>query len=122
LLRQGKGAAAKDLLQSPSAAADLELVNGIVSLEQLTAAATGRRLNDEELQKIVLAEMTLEGVATSTNHLGRFERGSYSAATESWSHAARAGGLAPRMPLELEKLTEFDPAESIYRKDRWVRP
>ncbi len=40
----------------------------------------------------------------------------------SWSDSVRSSGLAPLPPLQLDRLTEFDPAACIYRNGKWARP
>jgi|SRR5262245_45848256 len=40
----------------------------------------------------------------------------------SWSESFSKRGLAPLPPLNLERLTEFDPAVCVYRSGKWIRP
>jgi len=40
----------------------------------------------------------------------------------SWSDARRAGPISPVPVLRIDKLTEFDPAECLFRGGKWVRP
>jgi hypothetical protein len=40
----------------------------------------------------------------------------------SWSESLSKRGLAPLPQLNLERLTEFDPAACVYRGGKWIRP
>lgn len=75
--------------------------------ERLFRAAT--YLFDPDHDPSVLA-----GSAATADSAGAIET--------SWSESFSKRGLAPLPPLNLERLTEFDPTACVYRSGKWVRP
>jgi hypothetical protein len=66
-------------------------------------------LSDEQLAEVLRAELALISASAAR------ESGS------GWS-LSDGRGRAPMPLLKLEDLTEFDPAECVYRDGQWLRP
>jgi hypothetical protein len=117
LARQGKGPAAKPLLAKPAVQADAERIASIISPEELTEACAGRTLSDVQLRKLLQAELALEApsIPGPTAETKPVE-------LHTWSQSAQPGRLAPLPAIKLETLTEFNPAECIFRGGKWVTP
>jgi len=114
--RQGKGAAAKAVLDKPAVRAEAAQIASVISMDDLEKACTARQLTSEQLRQILQAELALESSASGSPAEKRI------AEQASWSSARASGGLAPLPTVELDKLTEFDPAACAFRDSKWVRP
>ena len=112
LIRQGQGAAAKAILEQAAIQEELARENLSLTGPDLLALTGQRMLADDDLARILRAEMSLEQATSAEPRLGH----------QSWSTAARTRGLAPLAPLDIRHLTEFDPAECVFRQDKWQRP
>jgi hypothetical protein len=113
LIRQGRGAEAAALLQLPQVRRAARTLASALTLAELDAAASAATLGDEQLAKILRAELLLEGTAAPPS---RTEK------QPAWSQTIQSGDLVPLPSLSLDKLTEFDPAECLFRGGKWVRP
>lgn len=113
LIRQGRGAEAKALLELPHVRRAAPLLASIITLDELLSAAAARALTDEQLIRLLTAELSLSGEAQPSAKSGD---------VSPWSQTIKNGQLAPLPSLALESLTEFDPAECVFRGGKWVRP
>ena len=117
LARQGKAAAAKALLAKPAVQADSSKIATIIAPDELAEACAGRPLTDAQLRKLLEAELALEN---ATNPRSAAE--SAPASSQSWSQSKKSGQLTPVPVISLDRLTEFDPAECLFRNGKWARP
>jgi hypothetical protein len=115
LARQGKGVAAKASLDQPAIRAEAGRLASCITLDELLEACGAKQLTDEQLQKLVRAELMLRGAVSD-----RADK--TTALPTKWSQARRSGGLSPMRSLSLERLTEFDPALCVFRDGKWIRP
>lgn len=119
LIRQGKGAAARPLLERPAVQAAAARLTAILQLDDLQSAAAAKLLTDQQLKKLVQAELALEPRGPDEATVASV---AISAVPVKWSQARKSGGLAPLPGLSLDQLTEFNPAECVFRDGKWVRP
>jgi hypothetical protein len=117
LARQGKVAAAKALLAKPAVQADAAKIATIIAPDELAEACAGRPLTDAQLRKLLEAELALDDAANS-----RPAAESKAPSSQSWSQSAKTGQLNPVPAVSLDRLTEFNPAECVFRGGKWVRP
>lgn len=117
LARQGKGSAAKAILDRPEVRAEVNQLSSLITLEDLAAACAARQLTSEQLQQLLKAELVLEGGAAPA-----MAGAGPAAKSATWSDAWRTGGLSPLPSVKLEALTEFDPTACIYREGKWMKP
>jgi hypothetical protein len=61
-------------------------------------------------------------LAAASGSAARVAKESSASAESSWSKIVRDRGNKPLPELRLEKLTEFDPDECVFRGGKWVRP
>jgi len=113
MIRQGRGAEAKLLLELPNVRRRASLLAPIITLDELLAAAASRALTDEQLVRLLQAELSLSGDATGAAKAGE---------PPLWSQTIKSGQLAPLPSLALESLTEFDTGECVFRGGKWTRP
>ena len=112
LIRQGQGATAKALLEKKPVHEELARGEVKMSLAELSALAAERSLTAEQLAKVLRAELALDPAARrAASGQGRL-----------WSQAARSHELTPVQPLSIERLTEFDPSECVFRGGKWQQP
>jgi hypothetical protein len=119
MCRQGRGSPARVILEKPAVRQQAEGLAKIATPEELLAACGAKELSDEQLAKLLRAEMTVERA------LGQSAAASSEAmpiGQTSWAAAAKSKGLHPLPSLALESLTEFDPRACVYRDGKWVRP
>lgn len=118
LIRQGKPDAAQAFLERPAAQAELDSIAAATSRAQLAEMCAARSLTAAQLLQLLRAEVAIADVAA--------ERAAPTALVEktaaAWSREHAAERLAPLPPLSLDRLTEFDPAECLFRGGKWVRP
>jgi hypothetical protein len=115
-LRHGRPSEAKAALEAPAARQALAALESIITPAELPAALKESVLSDASLRKVLLAEMALERT------LGEATSKSSATAPASWSQALQAGGPAPLPSLEIDRLTEFDPRETVYQDGKWTKP
>ena len=124
LLRQGKPADARAIVERTSSDEALDALTRVMTREELLAACTARQLSEEQLYKVLSAELALQRAVSEQ------ARPDYSvdAAEErhereiSWSQAYRTHGVAPLPSIDIEHLTEFDPHACLFRNGTWTRP
>jgi hypothetical protein len=114
--RQGKGPTAKAILDKPAVRTEAAEIAALITVDDLEKACSARQLTSEQLRKIVRAELTLESSAPTAAADKR------AAERTTWSSARSAGRLSALPTVELEKLTEFDPAACLFRDGKWLRP
>lgn len=112
LIRQGQGATAKGLLEKKPVQEELARGELKMTPAELTALAAERSLDAEQLARILRAELALEPGSSSPA----------SGQARPWSRAVRSQALTPVLPLSSERLTEFDPSESVFRGGKWQQP
>lgn len=112
-LRQGRAREAQALLERPAVREEANVLDSWLTWEQLKAACNQQELELPLLAKLVQAELTLRAAPADPSAATRPSR---------WSQARAGKGLAPLLPLELDALTPFDPAECVWRDGRWQRP
>jgi hypothetical protein len=113
LIRQGRGSEAKALLDLPQVRRAATRLAEIIEPAELAAAASVGALSDQQLAQLLRVELELEGTGRPASQPDR---------QVSWSESIKRGSLAPVPLLELERLTEFDPAECVFRDGKWQRP
>ncbi|MDX1948381.1 MAG: hypothetical protein SFU86_23530 [Pirellulaceae bacterium] len=118
-LRRGMFGEAKGIFERPAAREGLETIARHLSREELLLLCTARPLSDDQLRKLLLAEIDLER-SLADEPATNIE--SAAARPAPWSQAVRGGGMAPLPTLDLLHLTEFDPRASVYRGGTWVKP
>ena len=124
LLRQGKPADARAIFGRTSSDEALDALTRVVTREELMAACSAKQLTNDQLHKVLSAELALQ---RAVNEQDSPDRAS-DAAEElqqneiSWSQAYRTHGLSPLPSIDLEHLTEFDPQACLFRNGAWVRP
>jgi len=117
LARQGKGPAAKVVLDRPEVKAEAGQLSSLITLNELTAACMARQLAPQQLLQLLRAELTLEDDAAPMAPAP-----SVAIQQVNWSQAPATSGLLPLPALSLDRLTEFDSAACIFRGGKWVRP
>jgi len=115
-LRRGRGQQARAAIAPPAVNDELTAHQGILSREEFLAACSAKELSDEQLRKILELELTLDSRLS-----GRGEERAQTTLA-SWNDAVRAGNLAAVPSLQFDKVTPFDPRESVYRQGKWQRP
>ena len=113
LLRQGRGADAKGLLDLPQVGRGAAAVADSISVDEMLSAAAAKTLTDTQLRQLLGAELSLTAGASAGRATGR---------QTAWSETIKAGQIAPVPALRIESLTEFDPAECVFRNGKWTRP
>ncbi len=84
-----------------------------ISQEELIAMSKEKELNDQQLARLVALEFRLRNPDQTQSPKPRLA---------SWAEMASRQKQADLIFPTLENVTEFDPAESVYRKGKWVRP
>jgi hypothetical protein len=120
LIRQGKGQQAKVIVERPIVREQLDGLAKIITAEELLAACSSKPLTDEQLYKLLQAELAIErslgnGSAFSGTDDPAQQQGS-------WTAAVKSRGLVPLPSLSLDTLTEFDARACVFRDGKWVRP
>ena len=116
LLRRGHGLQARAAATTGKTAEELESYNGIMTREEFLAACSVKELSDNQLRKVLELELALD-----SRLQGRSEQ-PLATTIASWSDVVRGGSLAPLQSLSFDKLTPFDPRESVFRGGKWQRP
>jgi hypothetical protein len=120
LIRQGKGSQAKAVIDTPASREALAGLAKIITAEELLAADMAKSVSDEQLSKLLRAELAIERSLSSRPAGGAAD--DFALAPASWTAAVKSHGLSPLPPLALETLTEFDPRACLFRDGKWVRP
>jgi hypothetical protein len=121
LIRQGQGAKAVVLLERPGVQTELAAVADIITPAQLKVLAAARTLTERQLLLLLRAELILDGAGAAA--AGRSTGAPrVESAGPPWSSATAGGGTAPLPPLRLDEITEFDPADCLYREGKWIKP
>ena len=119
LVRQGKGPQAKAIVEQPTVREQLDGLAKVITVQELLAACTAKSLTDEQLYKLLQAELALE---RSLGDGAAGGAGELAVPQTSWTAAVKSRGLAPLPSLSLETLTEYDPRACLFRDGKWVRP
>jgi hypothetical protein len=121
LIRQGQGTKAAVLLERPDVQAMLATVASLITPAQLKVMIAARQPTERQLLLLLRAELALDGAAAASagDTLGAIPAKS---AAAPWSSATAGDGLAPLPTMGLEALTEFDPADCVYRDGQWAKP
>jgi hypothetical protein len=118
LCRQGKGPQARLIIEKPGVREGLAALARIVTAEELLAACSAKELSDEQLHKLLKAEIALQGSGDVLRAIDE-----HSAFLQSsWAASVKSSGLSPVPALTLETLTEFDPRACVYRDGKWNTP
>jgi hypothetical protein len=115
-LRRGRGQLARAALAPLAVSDELEAHRGIFRREEFLEACATKELSDEQLRKVLELELALDSRLN-----GGVEQPAQTSLA-SWNDAVRAGNLAPLPTLQFDKLTDFDPRESVFRQGKWQRP
>jgi hypothetical protein len=115
-LRRGHGQQARGALTPPAVSDELAAYQGILTRDEFLAACAAKELSEEQLRKVLELELTLDSRMNGG--------GSKPAETTlaSWNDAVRAGNLGPIPSVQFDKLTPFDPRETVFRQGKWQRP
>jgi hypothetical protein len=114
LLRTGKGATARSIIEKPAVEKLLANYNRIFSKADFNAAAGHAMLERRELRQVLLLELELDALlhpAAATSE---------PAASLAWSRELQGAGGKAVPSLSLETLTEFDPRQCVWREGKWV--
>jgi hypothetical protein len=114
LLRTGKGATARSIIEKPPVEKLLANYNRILSKAEFNAAAGQAALERRELRQVLLLELELDALLNPTAAT------SEQAASLAWSRELQGAGGKAVPSLSLETLTEFDPRQCIWREGKWV--
>jgi hypothetical protein len=117
LIRQGKGTQARLILEKPAVRGEAVRVSSIVSLDELAELCGVSQLNNQQLLRVLRAETALEEIK-----LGRNASGEVGGEASQWSAVLKPGGMRPQPVVSLQTLTEFDPAECLFRGGKWIKP
>ena len=120
LVRQGKGSQARPLVEHPANREALAALAKIITADELLAACMAKNLSEEQLYKLVKAELAIERSLAGGPAGSAADESSLQPA--SWTAAVKSHGLSALPPLALETLTEFDPRACLFRDGKWVRP
>jgi hypothetical protein len=115
--RRGKGEVAARLIARPEIAAELAAASSIVSKEEFQRICRAKELDDDQLSALIKLELGLNAALSPPDT----ETTSATETARSWSQLL-AKPQPPLRPLDLRHLTEFDPAQSVYREGKWVEP
>ena len=113
LIRQGKASAAKTIVEQPLVKQLLSSDSAPISAIDIAGLLASPSLGNQQLAQVLRAELALEALDTRA--------GEAVSAASQWS-LGDPRGLAPLPSLKLDGLSEFDPAECVFRDGRWVRP
>jgi hypothetical protein len=115
LLRRGRGVQARAVVSAPAIGDELAAQQALLSRDEFLAACAAKELSDEQLRKVLDLELSLES---------RLQGGSELTQTTlaSWNDSVRTGNLAPLPQLQFDRLTEFNPRESVFRNGKWQQP
>jgi hypothetical protein len=114
LLRTGKGATARSVIEKPAVEKLLSNYSRILSKAEFNAAAGQATLERRELRQVLLLELELDALLNPTAAT------SEQAASLAWSRELQGAGGKAVPSLSLETLTEFDPRQCIWRDGKWV--
>jgi hypothetical protein len=114
LLRTGKGATARSIVEKPAVEKLLANYNRIFSKADFNAAAGQATLERRELRQVLLLELELDALLQPTAAT------SEPAASLAWSRELQGIGGKAVPSLSLETLTEFDPRQCVWREGKWV--
>lgn len=129
--REGKYKDAANLVKKPAAQRGFQRCKDVLRLEDfLEACASGMTPQGTTIDQARKTEaVRLGSLRAEAREIarsippGKLQIGAPAAgAKESWSITAHTRGLAPVRPLDLEAITDFDPRESVFRGDRWIKP
>lgn len=113
LLRTGKGATARSLIEKPAVEKLLANYSRIISKAEFNAAADQATLERRELRQALMLELELDALLHPT-------AASEQAASLAWSRELQGAGGKAVPSLSLETLTEFDPRQCLWRDGKWV--
>lgn len=114
LLRTGKGATARSIIEKPAVEKLLANYSRIMSKADFNAAAGQATLERRELRQALLLELELDALLNPTAAT------SEQAASLAWSRELQGAGGKAVPSLSLETLTEFDPRKCVWRDGKWV--
>jgi hypothetical protein len=120
LVRQGKGSQARGVFEKPANREALAGLARIIAAEELLAACAAKNLSDEQLYKLLRAELAIE--SSLSGRAAGSATDEFALQPASWAAAVKSHGLSALPPLALESLTEFDPRACVFRDGKWVRP
>jgi hypothetical protein len=113
LLRSGKGATARSLVEKPAVEKLLANYSRILSKAEFNAAAGQATLERRELRQALMLELELDALLHPT-------ASSEQAASLAWSRELQGAGGKAVPSLSLETLTEFNPQQCVWRDGKWV--
>jgi hypothetical protein len=114
LLRTGKGATARNLVEKPAVASLLESYSSLMSRTEFNAAAGQATLSPRELRQALLLELELDSLLSANP--------SDATSGVPWSRQLQGAGSKAVPSYALETLTEFDPRECLFRDGKWIKP
>ena len=118
-LRRGELEAARRVAERPPVKAAFAAIEVTLSFDQFIAASSQKQIAPVMLRKVLACELQLadpppsaapaKAVAVEPNeHI--------------WFAAVQRDGTAPVAVLTLERITEFDPRQCVFRDGEWVAP
>jgi len=115
-LRRGQGAQARTVLAKAEIAKLLQSYESLVTRSELESASKEAALSDHRLRQILLLELALESQRVQSSEQVM------SSVAPVWSRELRTGGNQPVPVIDGERLTEFDPRQSLFRDGKWISP
>jgi len=121
-LRRGERDAARKIAERITGRGEIAAVPGVLSNDEFLAACREKPLAAPTLQKILRAEIALLDQAAG-NRPGRAVVAEPATTDEPrWQRELRLRGPAAALPLDLERLSEFDPRLCEFREGQWTLP
>jgi hypothetical protein len=111
--RRGERRTAMILAGRPVVQKAFARFSDVLTHEEFTSI--GKEVPPDILRKVLTLELILSGRETAAGDQSADD-------SAPWSRIVEREGTAPVPSLSLERLTEFDPRECIFREGKWVRP
>ena len=117
LLRRGQGAAARPIFAKAEVAKVLQGYEAFISRSELETACKEISLTDRRLRQLLLLELALE-----SHRAPPAEQSLLEDVSPAWGSDLQSGGNNPVPVIDLDRLTEFDMRQTIYRDGKWIAP
>jgi hypothetical protein len=121
LLRQGANSKVLLELEDKSNATAIERWADICGPTDLARMAKQNRLQTEDLRRLLTIELAIENGQTAEQVISSQKSSGDNLPYDWGADAERTVPALLRLP-RLQRITEFDPRDKIYRDGRWIRP
>ncbi len=112
-VRRGDGSSVEEIFQRPSSRIILDRASEICTLEQLQQAAAARLHSLDELNLLIKLEIALQSLFNGQPPV---------VGDQSWCRQSQDKRIAEWELPNWSNVTEFDPADCVYRNGRWQAP